>query len=135
MDFSMSWKMHDKEYESVVELPSNKRYEYFVKKVADWGEVWGLKDASGWVVLGDEEENVFIPVWPHQRFADAYSIQAQIGASPCSIQLDDWLEKWLPGMKKDQRYAAVFPVKAGKSIPVDPDQLKADIEAELRRFG
>ena len=32
----MTWNLNGKEFENVAHLPPQKRYEYFVKKVADW---------------------------------------------------------------------------------------------------
>lgn len=34
--------MNQKEFEFVINLPANIRYEYFIKKVVDSEEVWGL---------------------------------------------------------------------------------------------
>ncbi|MED1470047.1 hypothetical protein [Bacillus salipaludis] len=35
-----------KEFESVIKQPPNIRYKYFIKKVVDFEEVWGLFDGS-----------------------------------------------------------------------------------------
>lgn len=34
--------MNNKEFEAVFKLPANKRYEYFIKKIAGYEEVLGL---------------------------------------------------------------------------------------------
>uniref|UniRef100_UPI00403EFC46 DUF2750 domain-containing protein n=1 Tax=Paenibacillus sp. Y5S-9 TaxID=3122489 RepID=UPI00403EFC46 len=39
--------MNQKEFESVINLPANIRYEYFIKKVVDSEEVWGLYENGG----------------------------------------------------------------------------------------
>jgi len=50
----MTWNLNGKEFENVVQLPPQKRYEYFIKKVADWREVWSLWN-DGWVLMGDKD--------------------------------------------------------------------------------
>jgi hypothetical protein len=63
--------MHDKEFESVLALSGSERYAYFVKRVADWAELWSLKTEDGWVLAGDDAGHELVPIWPHQRFAMA----------------------------------------------------------------
>ncbi|MBU5351833.1 DUF2750 domain-containing protein [Paenibacillus barcinonensis] len=44
--------MNQKEFESVINLPANIRYEYFIKKVIDSENVWGPYE-NGWSVTED----------------------------------------------------------------------------------
>lgn len=53
----------NKEAENVLKLDNRKKYEYFIKKVADFEEVWSLRDEDGWATLGTEDK-VFFPIWP-----------------------------------------------------------------------
>ena len=50
----MSWIMNEKEVENVISLPAEGRYEYFIKRVADWEVVWSLGNEDGWVLAGDD---------------------------------------------------------------------------------
>jgi hypothetical protein len=129
----MSWSISGKEFENVVRLAPRARYEHFVKKVADWKEVWSLwKD--GWVLMGDKDENETVPVWPHPMYAEASALGEWLGYTPRKISLDDWLQKWTPGMAKDRRMVAVFPTNEGETITVDPFRLKADLQEELSKY-
>jgi hypothetical protein len=51
----MSWAVNSREFANVVGLTPAKRYEYFVKRVADWAQVWSLRDDEGWALAGDNE--------------------------------------------------------------------------------
>lgn len=123
-----------KEFQAVIRLSPAERYEYFVKKVADWAQVWGLWHEGGWAILGDQEGGELVPVWPHPIYAEAYAIDDWLGYQPKSIILQDWLGKWTPGMEKDGRMVAVFPSTEGKSAAVSPQQLKSDLEEELSKY-
>jgi hypothetical protein len=126
-------QVHDKEFSTLLGMPAPERYALFVRRVADWQEVWGLRTENGWCLMANEDGVELIPVWPHQRFADACAnIQNQEKAA--SISLEDWLEKWLPGMIRDGRQVAVFPVPGGKGTVVSPAQLKSDLSAECDQY-
>ena len=102
----MGWDVNDEEFESVLALPANRRYEYFVKRAASHGELWGLRGGGGWVVAEDDEGTQHFPVWPHQRFAEA-----------CAE--GPWRDEKTPD---DQ------------GVGVAPERLKRDLEIELEQF-
>jgi hypothetical protein len=127
----MSWELREKEFENVRQLPPQERYEYFVKKVADWQEMWSLWD-RGWALLSDDE-GTLIPVWPHSRFAVAFAVGEWTNYRSRRIGLDDWLAKWLPGMEADHRNVAVFPAE-GPTATASPAKLRQDLEEELAKY-
>ena len=115
----MSWNMKPQEFENILKLGPNERYEYFIKKVADWQEVWGLWD-EGWALYGDEQKKEWLPFWPHSRYAEVCATDDWEKYKPKMITLDDWLNKWLPGIEKDRAQIAIFPTPTGKSATVNP---------------
>lgn len=127
----MTWKMHDKEFASVLALPGDRRYSYFISKVADWGLVWSLASDDGWALAADDEGHELIPAWPHERFASACATNNWAGYEPRAIELSNWTEKWIPGMIRDRRLVAVFPTPTDKGVIVSPERLKDDLDEEL----
>jgi hypothetical protein len=117
-----------------MELPAAKRYEYFVKKVADRQELWSLKASDGWVMASDQTNKEVFPIWPHSRFAEACAKDNWHGCTPQSIALKDWLAKWIPGLSRDQRAVAVFPTTANRGVVVSPEKLRADLIAECEKY-
>jgi len=130
----MSWIMNDKEFESVISLNESERYTYFIKKVADWEEVWSLWSKDGWVLASDDSGHQHVPVWPHERFAAACILDEWAENEPRKIELSDWIERWIPGMIRDKRIVSVFPAPNGKSISVLPERLKDDLEEEISLY-
>lgn len=128
------WRINGKEYLSVLALNESKRYEYFIKRVADWGQVWSLKDNTGWVLYGDDKDNELVPAWPHPKYAQVCAIGEWQNAIPQAIEIHEWIERWIPGMIKDKRLVAVFPVPTNKGIRVSPERLKVDLERELENI-
>jgi hypothetical protein len=130
----MSWKIHPKEFETVIALDGPGRYEHFVKRVADWREVWSLRDEEGWYLSANPEGRETVPVWPHERYASACSQGAWSGGTPVSIALDDWMEKWLPGIERDRRLVSVLPTPAGVTVIVEPARLRNDLRNYLEEW-
>lgn len=89
-----------KEVENVLKLDNRKKYEYFIKKIADFGEVWSLRNTEGWITSG-EGDDFFFPVWAKKEFAELY-IKGDWQDCACeAIDIDDFLENWLEGLKED----------------------------------
>jgi hypothetical protein len=86
------------------------------------------------VLMGDPDEHELVPVWPHSRYAEACANESWVGAEPSSIPLDRWLEAWTPGMIRDKRQVAVFPVPSGQGVVVTPERLRVDLLQELEQY-
>lgn len=129
----VTWMQNPKEIEAVMKLPAPQRYEYFIKKVADWEEVWGLYEV-GWAMVGDDEGNRLIPFWAKREFAEACALHDWKMYSPKSIPLDTFMEKWIPGMVKDKIKASISMTPGGQGVNVEPLRLLNDIENELENY-
>lgn len=130
----MSWNISDQEYESVIVLSGAKRYSYFVKKTADWEKVWSLRNQDGWVLAADTTGLQLVPVWPHERYAQACLTQKWQDCKPAAIDLEAWMQRWIPDMIRDGRRVAVFPTPNDKGIVVEPTRLQNDIGDECEQY-
>ena len=123
------------EARAVAALAGPQRYEYFVKRVVDAQEIWGIGSASGWVMASDDDGGELFPVWPDAAYAESCCEGEWADAVPRSIALTEWIEKWLPGLAADARRVAVFPVSGGiRGLAVAPDRLLADLKSEADRY-
>ncbi len=130
----MSYEINDIEFQNVTSLPGPERYKYFIKKVCDWQEIWSVKDFEGWGLMADDNNIECVPVWPAHRYAAACCTGILQTCHPETIVLNDWLEKWIPGLSGNARMIAVFPLPNHKGVVVRPDELKRDIKAELEEY-
>jgi uncharacterized protein DUF2750 len=129
----LTWNVNGKEFQNVIQLAPERRYEYFIKKVADWQDVWGLWD-EGWAMMADDQGVQSIPVWPHRVYAEACGHEQWLGYLPKNITLHEWLEKWIPEMISDNQTVEVFPSPSGTAVVVEPKRLRADLEEELKKM-
>ncbi|MBX4262265.1 DUF2750 domain-containing protein [Clostridium estertheticum] len=124
--------MNKKELEIVLSLSANKRYEYFVKKVADSENVLGLYN-EGWATTEDNNGSVLIPFWPKMEFAKVCAINEWNGYVPKKIDLHEFIEEWLPGMKKDGIKPSIFWNNYDSGV-LDIDILIEDLNTELEKY-
>ncbi len=123
--------MHPKKRESVSRMSGNHRFGYFVRKVADFGELWGLF-SNGWAMGKDDDGRMAVLFWPEQEFAEMYATGEFANHKPKQIALDDFLGKWIPGMTKDNYKVAVFPTTLGRAVFVSPVFLHQAIADERK---
>lgn len=124
--------MNQKEFEAVVKLSASKRYEYFIKKVADSEEIWGLYN-EGWAVTKDDDGNLLIPFWPKKEFAEycATGEQGQYVAE--SIDLYEFIQQWLQNMDEEGYKPSIFWNNTDSAV-VSIDTLLMDLNRELEKY-
>ena len=123
-----------KQIEAVMALPASRRYEHFIKQVADWEEVWGLY-LDGWALAAaDDDETPAFPVWPAEEYATLCAAGDWEGYEPSVIELDDFLNELLPMLSKDGVLISVFYLPKGVGVNVDSERLSFDIKEELTKY-
>ena len=131
---SASWGLNEKEFRSVQALPAERRLKYAISRIADREQVWSLKRAEGWVVMADASGRECLPIWPHPDFAKTCAEGTWGDAHPESIELEEWMSNWLPGLKADNRLIAIFPSVVDNAVVLDSDSLQRRLRAELDRI-
>lgn len=126
-------QLHDKEFDAILGMTAADRYKLFIERVADWQEIWSLRTDDGWCLMANGDEKELVPVWPHQRFAEACA-EASDHEYAAAISLTDWLNKWIPGMSNDGRLVAAFPAPSGKGAVVTPERMQADLLLACEKY-
>jgi hypothetical protein len=130
----MSYTVNPKELQAVTSLPARKRYQYFLNKIADGQELWGIGDEEGWSFMANDDGREGMPVWPAEAYARLCCRDEWSDRSPKAISLIDWRNKWLPGLEADNRYVAVFPLASKLVIQVAPSQLALDLDVAMEQY-
>lgn len=125
--------MNDKEFLAVTMLPGAKRYEYFIKKVADNEELWGLYN-DGWAMAADDAGREMIPFWPMKEFAEACRSNDWRDYNPELIDLNKFMDSWIVDMSNDGLLAAIFYTKDDRGVVLEPEKLLKDLNAELENY-
>lgn len=124
--------MNINEYNSLMKSDVRKRYEYFIKKVADFEEVWGLYN-KGWATTTDSDGRILIPFWPRKEFAEACALHEWQSYVATSIELEEFINEWLPGMREDGVVPSIF-WNNDDSAAVEVNVIINDLERELENY-
>jgi Protein of unknown function (DUF2750) len=122
--------------ENFFKKPAEKRYDHFIKVVADTEEVFSLVyGEEEWALLGDDEDDSnILPVFPTMDFARHFRDEADFEEfQVAAIDLNEFLE-WLGDMESENMLVAVFPNTQMSSVVMEPLRLKADLQAELDKY-
>ena len=129
----MTYKLNEKQLASIPKLAEHERFDYFLKKVADWEEIWSLHSPEGWVELSSADGDECFPVWPHPDFAAAWAVDDWADCKPKAIDLETWLSRWTAGLERDNTLVAIFPVDEEEGIVLTSSELQEAIIAELEQ--
>lgn len=129
----MPYALSAKNREASLALTDNKRYELFISKVAEHGEIWSLGNEEGWVTVVTEEGENCLPIWPHPDYAQDWVTGDWADCEPRMVALDVWLERWTQGLDQDETLLVVLPNLKEQAVLVDPWQLEEDLRAALEQ--
>ncbi|MFO1217587.1 MAG: DUF2750 domain-containing protein [Burkholderiaceae bacterium] len=125
--------MNPKQIDAVLALPGIKRFEHFIKVIADRQEVWGLYQ-DGWALAAADDGTTVFPLWPAREYAQICAAREWSGYEPRSISLSDFREALLPKLKLDGVLPGVFFTPTSKGVTPSVDDLKSALEAELQNY-
>ena len=120
------------ELESLLQKSAKIIYIYFIKKVVDYEVVWGLHN-DGWATAEDGDGNILIPFYPKREFAEHFAKNEWKDCKATAIDLYDFMDSWLIGMKKDGVKPSIFPIDED-TILTEIDILLKDLNTELENY-
>jgi hypothetical protein len=126
--------MTQAEIEKLFKKPGEKRYDYFIKKVAETEEVFGLGDDEGWALLGDDDEADILPFFPHPEVAEAFRIAAEFDEYTVMVLDVNELLEWLDDMETEKMLVAVCPNTEFVGAVLEPSRIREDLLKELEKY-
>lgn len=130
----MPYAMNDKQFESVLALSSQDRQTHFIVKVADWEQLWAVKDNDGWLVPMTPDGIEYFPVWPHPEYAQKIADKHFPGNEATEISLDEFINHWLPTFTQDNVKVGVFPNKEWVFWAMEASDLVECLEDECEQY-
>jgi hypothetical protein len=125
--------MNYSEVEEIFCLTAERKYKYFFSKAAETEQVCGLKNKNGWVTTKDDKGNIAMPLWPAYEFAKYCQENQWKETEIESIDLYEFLEYWLQGMKRDNCRVLVLGDTGGGGLSLDAEELKNEFEEYLSK--
>lgn len=126
--------MNPKEFDNIINLTPFERYKYFIKKVADFEELWTITYSDGDYALSDVEDNIVISFWPKPEYITSNLADGWENCNSKKLTLDD-LEDEIFDLIASQNYLInVFPVNGKSGFIVNLDEFARDLFEELKNF-
>ena len=126
-------KINPKQFEAVLALPGNKRFEHFVKVVVDRETAWGLYE-GGWALAADDVGTPVFPLWPAEEYARACATNEWSAYQPRSIELSRLTSELLPRLRDDGVLPGVFFTPTSQGVTPSVDVLLAALDAESAKY-
>ena len=126
--------MNEPQFLSVTALSSAERGSHFIGKVADWEQLWSVRNQDGWLVPITPDGLEYFPVWPHPEYAQRITDMFYPGHKAEEISLDDFLSEWLPTLHKDNVKVAVFPNQEWVLWIMEPNVLAESLKQEMALY-
>lgn len=98
------------------------------------GCVWGLRDAEGsWAVVASNQSSSInvMPFWSCQETAVLACSDAWCIYTPVAIDLEEFLDDWLPGMHADVLMVGVNWTLELEGVEMEPLDLLEEFESEM----
>ena len=130
-------KVSKQELETVTALSPEKRYNYFVKRICDWEQVWTLYEDDCIVLNEAKNGKLYILLFPFKDFAEHYATNTRgmKGVSYKSFEINEFLETIIKKLQANNvSNALVFPVANGYGLNVSMTDMVKDIQSELENY-
>lgn len=124
--------MHDKKFENIMKFNNLGRYEYLIRKVADFEEIYLILGSFSEMFISNITGVDCSLVFPEKEFAEIFISQN----SHCKVkkmdlyQFLDWLEK----DDEDRLNFAVFPDMQKNANIVSASKLRMDLIEECKQY-
>ncbi|PLS18236.1 DUF2750 domain-containing protein [Bacillus sp. M6-12] len=125
--------MSPKEFEAVFHSPVQVRYEYFIKRAADFEEVWVLTNEGEVALSGNENDELLLPLWPFKEYAEACKNGEWKTYIAENINIYEFIDEYIISLKEDKIRLSIF-FNNKDSAVVETDILVSDLNKELEQY-
>jgi len=126
--------MHIKEIKTVSNLKPFDRYNYFIKKIADFETLYTLKNLEGDFAISEVDNHFMFPLWSHKEFATLNLDKEWQYFTIFEISLEELTDEIFPFILKNDYLINVFPMNDKTGFVVSLEELKRDLSEELENY-
>lgn len=127
--------LHKKEIENVSKLKPLDRYNYFIRKIADFEELWTIVDKNGDIALSKVDDNILVSIWSAKDFIKSNLDNGWKKCVPLKLNLDDFEKTIMPLIIKNNYLINVFPANGKSGFVVNINEFIKDLNEELEQYN
>lgn len=126
----MKYQPSETELQELELYDPKEQLHFFLSRVIESEELWGLGNASGWVMKEINEQSI-LPVWPYEIFAENCAAMEWQDYTATAVSLEHFVYKLLPIMNKQNIKVEVFPSKSHPGSLVKATELASLFEGMM----
>ncbi len=96
--------------------------EYFLTRVFETEEVWGLDDGCEWIVTDNPAQSL-MPIWPYRQLAEDAARQQWSGYTATAESLEDFVYQTLGELMEDDIILEIMPAPDKAGCKITPHRL------------
>lgn len=127
-------KITSKEIETVSKLEPEKRYQYFIKQVADTEKMYSLVDKEGSWAIADVDDKALFSVWSASESAQACALGEWGGFSVKEFTIEDFEDEIIDEIDANEYLINVFSVNGKSGFIVDYNEFARDLSEDLKKY-
>ncbi|MYM62277.1 DUF2750 domain-containing protein [Pseudomaricurvus sp. HS19] len=120
----MRYAPYETEVKELGVMSESQLLEYFLTRVFETEEVWGLEDDCEWATIQLAAHSA-MPIWPYQQLANsaASNLPAANNLLPTAESLEDFMDHTLPSLIEEDVMLAVMTSEESTGCLVSPHRL------------
>lgn len=126
--------MNSKQIENILKLEPQKRYEYFIRKVADFEELWTIVNEDGDYALSSVYDKTLVSFWSAEEFIESNLEEDWSNCKALKLSLDDLTDVVLPYIADNDYLINIFPINGRSGFIVDLEEFSRDFTEELKKY-
>lgn len=127
--------INSQDFIELSKLQPEQRCDYALTKMLETGHLWGLYGDNGWLLL-KADDDACLPIFPYEAFAQAWEKDDFPDCKPKQIDLDAWINQWLPGMQQNGTLVLVFPLSDDEEgIMLSAEEVIDILNEEIKSLG
>lgn len=127
-------KINKKAFENIKNLKPFDRYKFFIKRIADYQELWTIINKSKKLALAHVDDNTMVSFWPMKDFIKDNLDGNWKDCKPLKIDLDYLEEKVIPLILENNYLINIFPIDGKSGFVVNIDEFVRDLNEELEKY-
>lgn len=125
--------MNHHEIENVSKLSPKNRYDYFIRKIADFEELWTIIDANSDFTLAEIENSTVVSFWTHEAFIESNLTPDWADCIPFKMDIYTLQDIVIPLIRQNNYLINVFPVDSRVDYIVALNDFVNDLNEKMEQ--
>lgn len=127
----MKYTPYEDEYAAVPDMTEAELLEYFLYRVFETEEIWGLKESALQWLTHEVNGQLVQPLWPYKRYADEAAIEQWENFVPVAVSLEYFMEQTLNELAMNDIFIEIMPRKLATRCLISPHRLHSILEGMM----